>query len=39
MTEREVAGVLQQHKEWVNNPRNGKRADLRGADLRHMNFE
>jgi hypothetical protein len=35
MTQKDVAPVLQQHKDWVNN-RQGKKADLRGADLRKI---
>jgi hypothetical protein len=38
MTQKDVAPVLQQHKEWINN-RQGKKADLRGADLRKINLE
>jgi uncharacterized protein YjbI with pentapeptide repeats len=39
MTQKEVAATLQQHKEWVNNLHGpGKRADLRGADLRHVSL-
>jgi uncharacterized protein YjbI with pentapeptide repeats len=40
MTAKELSSTLQRHKEWIANPRgNGKRADLRGAELRHVNFE
>jgi len=41
MGDKGLSATLQQHKEWVHNPRggNGKKCDLRGADLRHVNFE
>jgi uncharacterized protein YjbI with pentapeptide repeats len=40
MTGKELNATLQQHKAWIDNPRsNGRRADLRGTDLRYVNFE
>jgi uncharacterized protein YjbI with pentapeptide repeats len=31
---------MQSHKSWIDNPHaGGKRADLRGADFSHANFE
>ncbi len=39
MTQKDVVVALQQHKNWVNNRATGKQADLRGADLRKVNFE
>ena len=39
MAPKDVATALQQHNEWVNNQTAGKQADLRGTDLRNVNFE
>lgn len=39
MTQKEDVVALQRHKDWVNNRATGKQADLRGADLRKVNFE
>ncbi len=39
MTQKDVVVALQRHKDWVNNRATGKQADLRGADLRKVNFE
>ena len=33
MTEEELKEVLKLHKKWLNNEPDGKKADLRGADL------
>jgi len=38
MTQKELAKTLQEHKGWVANG-SGRRADFRGADLQHVNFE
>jgi hypothetical protein len=36
----DIKGTLQSHASWVENPHGGgRRADLRGADLRHVNME
>jgi len=39
MRQKDALVALQQHKDWVNNRATGKQADLRGADLRKVNFE
>jgi len=40
MNQKEISTTLQQHRDWVHNRHaSGKKADLRGADLRRVNFE
>lgn len=40
MTDKQLNETLQSHKQWLGNRHGaGKRADLRGADLRRANFE
>jgi uncharacterized protein YjbI with pentapeptide repeats len=40
MNQKELSTTLQDHRDWVHNRHaSGKKADLRGADLRKVNFE
>jgi uncharacterized protein YjbI with pentapeptide repeats len=39
ITHKDINGALQTHKAWIDNPRGGKPADLRGAQLRNVNLE
>jgi len=40
VTQKDFNAALQSHKEWLGNRHGaGRRADLRGADLRHVNLE
>jgi uncharacterized protein YjbI with pentapeptide repeats len=38
MTQKDVVNALQQHKAWTQNQQAGKRADFRGASLRHVDL-
>ena len=38
MTKEELALILDKHKKWLNDDPDGKRADLRGADMRAANL-
>ena len=38
ISNKELNEILEKHKDWLNNKEGGKRADLRDADLSHVNL-